>query len=155
MSSEHRALVLAGRSADSEGLIAALQIHHGGAGTAFTLLVPAISHDFAWATDMSAGWSEATARAERAAAAMRRAGLTVEETIVGDPDPFMAVGDVLNCRRFDELIVVTLPQGVSSWLKVGLPGRLDRLTDLPITRLTIDRPGRAADSARQLAAALA
>jgi hypothetical protein len=58
------------------------------------------------------------------------------------------------CRRVDEVIVVTLPRGVSSWLKVGLPGRLRRLTDVPISRLTVDRPGRAAASARQLAVAL-
>ena len=154
MSSKHSALVVAGRSADSPGLIEALRVHHGGASTSFTLLVPAVPHGFAWATDISAGWSEAMARAERAAEGLRGSGLEVEETIVGDPDPYAAVGDALHCRRFDELIVVTLPRGVSSWLKVGLPGRLRRLTEVPISRLTVDRPGRAAASARQLAAAL-
>jgi len=86
----HRVLVIAGEAADYPGLIAGLQ---GGAEdkTSFTLLVP--------------GWPEAVGRAERAGARMRAAGLELEETIVGDPDPFLAVGDVLHVRRFDEIIV--------------------------------------------------
>ncbi|MBA3866552.1 MAG: hypothetical protein H0X42_09450 [Solirubrobacterales bacterium] len=83
---------------------------------------------------------------------MRGAGLEVAETIVGDPDPYAAVGDVLHCRRFDELIVATLPRGLSTWMKVGLPGRLRRLTELPITRICVDSPARARVSERQLAA---
>jgi hypothetical protein len=153
MNSKHSALVVAGRSADSPGLVAALRSHRAGRPTRFTLLVPAVPHGFAWATDMSSGWPEASARAERAVRRMQASGLELEEAIVGDPDPFAAVGDVLHCRRFDELIVSTLPRGVSSWLKLGLPGRLRRLTELPITRVTVDRPERATASARQLAAA--
>ncbi len=151
MTAKQSALVVAGRSADSRGLILALGLHRGGTPTAFTLLVPATPHGFAWATDMSSGWPEAMDRAERATARMRRAGLEVEETIVGDPDPFAAVGDVLHSRDFDEVIVATLPRGISSWLKVGLPGRLRGLTDLPVTRIGIDRPARARVSERQLA----
>jgi hypothetical protein len=151
MTSKHSALVVAGRSADSPALAATLRLHHG-PGTSFTLLVPATPYGFAWATDMNSGWPEATARAERAAAQMRQSGLVVEETIVGDPDPFAAVGDVLHCREFDEVIVSTLPRGVSTWLKIGFPGRLRRLTELPITRITVDQPERARVSERQLAA---
>ena len=152
MTSQRRsALVVAGRSADSPALTAALQVHRG-VPTRFTLLVPAIPHGFAWATDMSAGWTEAAARAERAADRMRSCGLELEETIVGDPDPYAAVGDVLHCRRFDEVIVATLPRGVSSWLRLGLPGRLRRLTELPVSGITVDRPARARTSERQLAA---
>jgi hypothetical protein len=151
MTSKQRALVVAGRSADSAGLIAALRFHRTAAPTRYTLLVPATPQGFAWATDMSSGWPEAIDRAERATARMRHAGLEVEETIVGDPDPFAAVGDVLHSRGFDEVIVATLPRGISTWLEVGLPGRLRRLTDLPVTRIGIDSPARATVSERQLA----
>jgi hypothetical protein len=150
MTPKHSALVVAGRSADSPGLISSLRLRDGGNPTSFTLLVPATPHGFAWATDMSSGWSEAISRAERGAERMRRAGLEVEETIVGDPDPFAAVGDVLHSRRFDEVVVATLPRGISSWLKIGLIGRLTRLTDLPISRVSVDRPARATISERQL-----
>lgn len=152
MTSTRSALVVAGRSADSPALVSALRIYAAAAPTRFTLLVPAVPHGFAWATDMSAGRPEAAVRAERASKRMRDRGLVLEETIVGDPDPIAAVGDALHCRRFDELIVVTLPRGLSSWLKLGLPGRLHRITDLPITRITVDRAARSRLHARQLAA---
>ena len=156
MNSKHSTLVVAGRSADSPSLIAKLaELTRDGGSPAFTLLVPAVPHGFAWATDMSAGWPDAAERAERAAERMRAAGLELEEAIVGDPDPYAAVGDVLHVRRFDEIVVATLPRGLSSWLKIGLPARLGRLTELPIMRIGVDRPARAAVSERQLAASLA
>lgn len=98
------------------------------------------------------GWPAALGRAKRASARLQKAGLDLEETIVGDPDPFAAVGDVLHARRFDEIVVATLPHGVSTWLRVGLPERLGRVTDLPVTRICVDRPARAMVYARQLAA---
>jgi len=84
-----RILVIAGEAADYPGLITGLRAVDGGA--SFTLLVP--------------GWPEAVGRAERASARLRAAGLEIVETIVGDPDPFLAVGDVLHTRRFDEIVV--------------------------------------------------
>jgi hypothetical protein len=152
MTSKHSALVVAGKSADYPGLVDALRLHRHGVATSFTLLVPAVPQGFAWATDMHSGWPAAAGRAERAARRMRAAGLDLEEAIVGDPDPFAAVGDVVHARRFDEILVATLPRGVSSWLRIGLPARLGRVTDLPITRICVDRPGRANVYAKQLAA---
>jgi hypothetical protein len=151
MSTKHSALVVAGKSADYPGLVAALRQHRGSSSTAFTLLVPAVPNGFAWATDMHSGWAAAGRRAERASRRMRAAGLELEETIVGDPDPFAAVGDVIHCRDFAEVIVATLPRGVSSWLRIGLPARLGRVTDLPITRICVDRPARSRAYARLLA----
>jgi hypothetical protein len=151
MSSKHSALVVAGRSADYPGLADALRMHRTGVPTGLTLLVPAVPSGFAWATDMHSGWPEAVGRAQRASARLKDAGLDLEETIVGDPDPFAAVGDVLHARRFDEIVVATLPRGVSTWLRIGLPARLGRVTDLPVTRICVDRPGRTRAYARQLA----
>lgn len=131
-----RVLVVANRTADSPGLIEALRRQAERAPTGFTLLVPAVPHGLAWAADMKAGWSEAVARAERAAARIRQAGLGLEDVIVGDPDPFAAVGDVLHAREFDEVIVSVLPRGLSKWLALGLPARLRRSIDLPVTQVT-------------------
>lgn len=152
MSSKHSTLVVAGRSADYPGLTEALRLHRAGLPASFTLLVPAVPEGFAWATDMHSGWPAAVARAERAVKRMRDAGLDLEETIVGDPDPFAAVGDVLHARRFDEIVVATLPRGISTWLRIGLPVRLGRVTDLPVTRICVDRPGRAKVYSNQLSA---
>jgi hypothetical protein len=136
MSTKQRVLVVADKTADSPDLIAALRRRAERSSTSFTLLVPAVPHGFAWAADMKAGWGDAVARAERAAARIRQAGLNLEETIVGDPDPFAAVGDVLHARYFDEVIVSVLPRGISKWLALGLPARLRRTHDLPIHQVT-------------------
>lgn len=136
MSTQQRFLVVADKTADSPDLIAALRRHAERSSASFTLLVPAVPHGIAWAADMKAGWGDAVARAERAAARIRQAGLDLEETIVGDPDPFAAVGDVLHARHFDEVIVSVLPHGISKWLALGLPARLRRTHDLPISQVT-------------------
>lgn len=136
MSSEQKILVVANRTADSPELIAALRQRATSGSTKFTLLVPAVPHGLAWAADMKAGWTEAVARAERAADRMRRSGLPLEEVIVGDPDPFAAVGDVLHAREFDEIVVSTLPRTLSRWLALGLPVRLRRAIDLPVVQVT-------------------
>jgi hypothetical protein len=128
-------LVVANRTAESPELIAALRERAAGAPTSFTLLVPAVPHGLAWAADMKAGWAEAVARAECATGRIRASGLELEETIVGDPDPFAAVGDVLHARGFDEVVVSVLPRTVSRWLAVGLPERLRRSVNLPVTRV--------------------
>jgi hypothetical protein len=135
MTPKKRILVVADKTAESPDLIAVLRRAED-EGAAFTLLVPAIPHGLAWAADMKAGWAEAVARAERAAKRIRREGLELEDAIVGDPDPFAAVGDALHAREFDEVIVSVLPRGISRWLALGLPARLRRTIDLPVVQVT-------------------
>jgi hypothetical protein len=135
MAPKQRILVVANRTADSPELIAAMRERAAAYPAGFTLLVPAVPHGLAWAADMKAGWPEAVAHAERAAERIRQGGLDLEETIVGDPDPFAAVGDVLHARRFDEIVVSVLPRKFSRWLAVGLPARLRRSVDLPVTQV--------------------
>ena len=149
---QRKVLVVANRTADSPDLIAALRRQTEGAPTGFTLLVPAVPHGLAWAADMKAGWSEAVARADSAATRLRQAGLNLEDVIVGDPDPFAAVGDVLHTRRFDEVLVSTLPRNLSKWLALGLPSRLRRSIDLPVSEVTAE-PRRAPAQPREPVAA--
>jgi hypothetical protein len=147
-------LVVANRTADSPDLIAALRGRAAEEQTEFTLLVPAVPHGLAWAADMKAGWSEAAGRAERAGGRVRQAGLELEEVIVGDPDPFAAVGDALHVREFDEVVVSTLPRALSRWLAVGLPARLRRMIDLPVSEVSAHQWRQPAEErARQTVAA--
>ncbi|HET8565144.1 MAG TPA: hypothetical protein VFL77_01595 [Solirubrobacterales bacterium] len=136
MAPKQKILVVADRTADSPDLIAALRRRAERSPAGFTLLVPAVPHGLAWAADMKAGWSEAVGRADRAATRIRQAGLELEEVIVGDPDPFAAVGDVLHVRDFDEVVVSVLPRTVSRWLALGLPARLRRTIDQPVAQVT-------------------
>ena len=65
---------------------------------------------------------------------------------VGDPDPLTAVETVLeHDLAFDEVIVSTLPAGISRWLRMDLPSRLARLTEIPVTTVeATDAPTRGA-----------
>ena len=45
---------------------------------------------------------------------------------VGDPDPLTAMSDALKDRQVDEIILSTLPAGVSRWLSMDLPHRAAR-----------------------------
>jgi GABA permease len=136
MSTKARVLVVANRTVDSSELVAALRQRATRSPASFTLLVPAVPRGLSWAGDMKAGGPEAELRAEKGAHHMRSCGLEIEAATVGDPDPLAAVGDALLTDRFDEVVVATLPHGVSHWLRLSLPQRLRRLTDLPVLHVT-------------------
>jgi hypothetical protein len=55
---------------------------------------------------------------------------------VGDADAVLAVNDVVTREGVDEIIVSTLPPGVSRWLKRDLPHRLERRFGIPVTHVT-------------------
>lgn len=55
---------------------------------------------------------------------------------VGSDDPLAATKEALEAApAFDEIIVSTLPGGLSRWLKLDLPNRIGRLTDVPVTTI--------------------
>lgn len=58
---------------------------------------------------------------------------------IGDSDPVAAVRTVVDAEDFDEVIVSTLPAGMSRWLKMDLPSRVDRMVDCPVT--TVEASG--------------
>jgi hypothetical protein len=152
MTPKKRVLVVADKTAESLDLIDALR-RRARSPVDFTLLVPAVPHGLAWVADMTAGWAEAAARAERASARIEAEGLQLEETIVGDPDPFAAVGDALHAREYDEVTVSVLPRGISRWLALGLPARLRRAIDQPVVQVTARaQPEPASSPAEPLAA---
>ena len=55
---------------------------------------------------------------------------------VGDRDPVMAVRDALRGREVDEIIVSTLPKGLSRWLGEDVPSRLRDSVAVPVTVVT-------------------
>lgn len=54
---------------------------------------------------------------------------------VGDANPVYAVDTVLRREQFDEIILSTLPAGVSRWLKIDVPNRIKREFRLPVTHV--------------------
>jgi hypothetical protein len=120
-------LVVANRTADSDELLAALNAHTESHPTTFTLLVPA-------PVAGPAGREAGKEALERALAAMRGTGLEVEGQ-VGHHDPIAAVDDMWDPKRFDEVIVSTLPGAASKWLQVDLPHRVARMTGVQVTHV--------------------
>jgi hypothetical protein len=57
---------------------------------------------------------------------------------VGDTVPYLAIMDVLRERAFDEIIISTLPVGVSRWLRMDLPHRVAKAVDIPVTHVVAD-----------------
>jgi hypothetical protein len=53
---------------------------------------------------------------------------------VGDAEPLMAIDDAINLGDYDELIISTLPLGVSRWLKLDLVSKARGL-GLPVTHV--------------------
>ena len=129
-------LVVANRTAESPELLEALKQRAAQGDVVFSLLVPATPHGVAWAADMHSGGSEAEQHMEAAVERMRAEGLEVTAGKVGDPDPVAAVQDEVNFTKYDEVVVSTLPGGISKWLKLDLPHRVERSTGLPVTHVT-------------------
>lgn len=58
---------------------------------------------------------------------------------VGSSNPFEATKALLDRESFDEIIVSTLPAGISRWMKMDLPSRISRATPVPVT--TVEAEG--------------
>ncbi len=53
---------------------------------------------------------------------------------VGDSEPLMAIEDAINLGSYDEIIISTLPLGVSRWLHLDLVSKA-RALGLPVTHV--------------------
>src|SRR3989440_11108268 len=53
---------------------------------------------------------------------------------VGDAEPLMAIQDSVNLGDYDEIIISTLPLGISRWLKLDLISKA-RALGLPVTHV--------------------
>ena len=133
MSTPAKVLVVANRTADSDEVRAALVERARGGPIEVTLLAPA-----AWEVIDPHGGRQSAWR--RLSAALRRldaVGISARG-VVGDADPVTAVRDIWHAERFDEVIVATLPQHLSRWLRLDLPHRVEQLTGRP-TRHVVAR----------------
>jgi hypothetical protein len=127
MAWEFSLLVVANVTAESDELIDSLRDRASQGACRFTLVMPA---------------SGQAARDRLAAALdrMRESGLDNVEGRVGDPDPVVAVMDMWDPMKFDEIVVSTLPTGSSRWMGLDLPHRLEKLTSVPVRHVVSEPP---------------
>lgn len=128
-----RILIVANQTAGGSHLKNAVRKRMEEGPSRFTLLVPASPPgDHVWTE------GEAQASAEKrmgeALAGLRELGAEVDG-VIGDPRPIHAITDVLVEHAHDEIILSTLPVGISRWLKQDLPHRVERVFRLPITHV--------------------
>jgi hypothetical protein len=130
-------LVVGNRTLDSATLAAAIAERLGRGSVTFHVVVPATP------TQRGLTWDEDEARqvaSERLEAMLTRLrGMGAEVTgEIGAADPIEAVEDALRRRRVDEILLSTLPAGVSRWLGQDIPTRLKGSVMVPVVILTAD-----------------
>ena len=152
----HQYLVVANQTLGGEELLDAIRARMARGPAEFWVLVPAtpsthlvnefgalsgyfpISAELLHAADVEArdqGIAVAKANLDTELQRLREAGATADGG-VGDPDPMKAIETAVAQRRFDEIILSTLPPGVSRWLALDLPHRIKRKIKVPLTVIT-------------------
>ncbi len=129
-------LVVANVTAASDQLLAALAERAHREPAAFTLIVPA--------TPFGGGRAAAHDALATAIERLSSEGLEVDGG-VGDGDPLVAVTEAWDPKRFDEIIVSTLPMKFSKWLHAGLPERIGRVTGATVTHVISQPAARQVD----------
>jgi GABA permease len=133
-----RILVVANQTACGDELLDVVRQRVADGPCRFTMLVPATP------PREHVTWTEGDARSlakRRLAEAMERmesVGAEVEG-VIGDASPLQAIDDTLIDNPHDEIILSTLPVGISRWLKMDLPHRVEQRFALPVTALISQR----------------
>lgn len=128
-SSSARVLVVANRTAATPHLIEAVRERAARGSCSFTLLVPQLP------VEELHGEEEARKMIELAIPLLDEAAGSEVEAAVGAHDALLAVERMLVHQHFDEVIISTLPERVSHWLKRDLPSKVERL-GIPVTVVT-------------------
>jgi hypothetical protein len=141
-----RYLVVANQTLGGELLLARIRelARHGPC--QFHLVVPATPpRDHVW----TEGEARATAKARLDTALSHLGALDAAvDGEVGDGNPMLAIGDAIRDRGpFDEILLSTLPPGLSKWLKVDLPHRVQSSFGLPVTHI-VGEPDQAGTAKR-------
>jgi hypothetical protein len=124
-------LVLANKTSSGEELIEHLQAKaaHGG------------QHLFIAVVPQQHGGGAAVREARTRLAAMldrlRAVGLFASG-MIGDPDPYTAALNALELFRVDDLVVSTLPNQRSGWMRADLIERLRNGTTVPVEHVVVD-----------------
>jgi hypothetical protein len=144
MSEPANILVVAHQTAATGVLLDAVRERASRGPATFHLVVPRRPHGMHKLVDpLEAGEDEAQ-RVLREAVPILSDAVGHEVTgAVGDAEPLMAIQDAVNLGSFDEIIISTLPLGVSRWLKLDLVSKA-RALGLPVTHVAAPAKVKAA-----------
>jgi hypothetical protein len=129
-----RVLLVAHRTASAPPIQAEVRHLLEAGPCSFLLLVPADEGDgLVW--NEGKAWEESQARLAAAVETLRGLGADVEGK-VGNHDPLAAVTDAVQDEHFDDIILSTFPVGISAWLGMDLPHRIERALGRKIKHVT-------------------
>lgn len=134
----HTCLVVGNQTLDSPELAAAIAERLAAGPASFYIVVPAtpVPRALTWDEDEA----RAAAKEHLAAALARLRERGIEATgEIGSRDPIEATEDALRGRPIDEVILSTLPPGISRWLGQDVPSRLKGSIRVPVTVVITQR----------------
>ncbi|MBB4661604.1 hypothetical protein [Conexibacter arvalis] len=140
MTEPARILLVANRTASTEGLREAVRARAARGPATFHLVVPAHPHGLHRVVDPQEG-DAGTAQhvLDEALPGLSKAAGTPVTGNVGDAEPLMAIADAVNRDRYDEIVISTLPRRISRWLHLDLVSKARGL-GLPVTHVeAVDR----------------
>jgi hypothetical protein len=135
MSEPAHVLVVAHQTAATSGLLDAVRERAQRSPARFHLVVPQQAHGMHKVVDpQDAGVDEAQRVLDHALPRLSEAAGGEVTGSIGDPEPLMALHDAVNLGDYDEIIISTLPLGISRWLKLDLVSKARGL-GLPVTHV--------------------
>lgn len=133
-----RVLLVTDWNVDPHAVVAAASRRAERSPAIFGLLVPAWLHGLGWAGDPNASRPCAQRQVEAVNALLDAAGLHLEHSAVGDPDPATAICDELDAWPANEVLLCTGPRHFPS-TPLDVVHRARRLTGLPVERKFVPR----------------
>ena len=135
MADSARVLVVAHQTAATAALLEAVRTRAQQGPASFHLVVPRQPHGLAKVADPEEYGAEEAERvlADALPKLSDAAGGEVTGSI-GDAEPLMAIHDAVNLGDYHEIIISTLPLGISRWLKLDLISKTRGL-GLPVTHV--------------------
>jgi hypothetical protein len=128
-------LVVAHQTAATQGLLDAVRERAQRSPATFHLVVPQQAHGMHKVVDpQDAGVDEAQQVLDAALPKLSEAAGGEVTGSVGDAEPLMAIQDAINLGDYNEMIISTLPMGISRWLKLDLISKARGL-GLPVTHV--------------------
>ena len=135
MSDPVKVLVVAHQTAATDALLDAVRRRARQGPAQFHLVVPRRPHGMHKVVDpLEAGEREAQMVLGDALPKLSEAAGSQVTGSVGDPEPLMAIHDAVNLGTYDEIIISTLPLGISRWLRLDLVSKAKAL-GLPVTHV--------------------
>jgi len=146
MSEPANVLVVARQTAATAPLLDAVRDRAARSAARFHLVVPSQPHGLDKVMDPADhGQGEARRAMEEALPKLSAAAGQEVTGEVGDAEPLMAIQDALTRSHYDEIIISTLPLGISRWLHLDLISKARALGPPVMHVLAESKEGATAD----------